>query len=194
MNEGRRKRLGGQFDSGATCAHPGCTEPGEYRAPVAPPGQRAAPAGVPPQWQYLCLEHVRDFNAKWNWFEGLSAEEIRAAQSPFASWEREARAFARNADPRRPAAAPADPLDILGWRTGERSPRPARLSAADERALRTLGLGHDATLADVKARYRELARRYHPDANRGDRRHEARLAAVTEAHAHLRRSLRRHAP
>lgn len=188
MSEERRKpRLGGQFESGRPCAHPGCAQPGEYRAPPGKPGSAFAPPSGPPAWQYFCLEHVRAFNAKWNFFDGMDEDEIWAAQSPYPTWEREVQAFARNADPRRPGGSLDDPLGILRWKTADR-PEP-RLAPEDARALKTLGLPEDATLAQVKARYRQLARRYHPDTNGGDRRHEARLVAVTDAHARLVRAL-----
>jgi hypothetical protein len=187
--ERRTRRLGGQVESGQPCAHPGCEQPGEFRAPLHRPGSSLAPPAGPPQWQFFCLDHVRDFNAKWNFFEGLSEAEIWAAQSPYPTWERETQAFATNADPRRPARTLDDPLGILRWKTGERRPR--TLNPEDEKALKTLNLGPEATLADVKSRYRELARRYHPDTNGGDRRHESRLQAATAAHAHLVGKLRK---
>jgi DnaJ-domain-containing protein 1 len=115
----------------------------------------------------------------------MSEEEIWAAQSPYPQWESEVSAFARHADPRRPAASIDDPLGVLRWKAGER-PRAGRgLTPADRRALDVLGLGEDASLDEVKRRYRLLVRRYHPDSNAGDRRHEARLQAVRDAHAHL---------
>ncbi len=177
------RNLGGRYPGDRPCAHPGCTEPGEYRAPLYRPGSAfAAPAGPPPV-QYLCLAHVRAFNASWNWFAGMTAEEIWQAQSAYPRFEREVDALARNSDPRRPAAPLDDPLGVLRWKAGERPP--ARLPAADRRALDALGLPETATLAEVKRRYRALVRRYHPDANAGDRRHEARLQAVRDAHDHL---------
>ncbi len=183
MADPARPARGGRFPGDRPCAHPGCPEPGEYRAPLHRPGSAFAPPSGPPQWQYFCLAHVRAFNAAWNWFEGMSADEIWQAQSAFPAWESEVAAFARRADPRRPAAPLDDPLGILRWKAGERTP--SRLPAADRRALETLGLPETASLAEVKRRYRALVRRYHPDMNAGDRRHEARLLAVREAHAHL---------
>jgi hypothetical protein len=177
---------GGRHPGDRPCAHPGCPEPGEYRAPLHRPGSAFAPAAGPPPVQYFCLAHVREFNASWNWFEGMTADEIWQAQSPYPRWEREVEAFARRSDPRRPAAGIDDPLGVLRWKAGARTP--SRLPAEDRRALDVLGLPETATPADVKRRYRALVRRYHPDANAGDRRHEARLIAVREAHDRLMRS------
>lgn len=185
MNDGMKPMRGGRFPGEGTCAHPGCDQPGEYRAPRHRPGSAYSPPGGPPEWQYLCLEHVRAFNAGWNYFSGMSEEEIWAAQSPYPQWEGEVSAFARHADPRRPAASIDDPLGVLRWKAGVPPKAGRGLTPADRRALDVLGLGENATLAEVKRRYRALVRRYHPDSNAGDRRHEARLQAVRDAHAHL---------
>lgn len=174
------RAAGGRFPGGRICAHPGCTAPGEYRAPVERPPSAFAPPAGPPRWQYLCLEHVRAFNAAWNWFEGMTAEEIFAAQSPYPR-------FAPGPERRRPAARVRldDPLGLFG--TAPAAERP-RLPAEERRALAVLGLAETATLAEVKRRYRALVRRYHPDANAGDRRFEPRLLEVRAAHDLLVRS------
>ena len=178
------KAKGGAFPGNRDCAHEGCAEAGDYRAPVRRPGSSfAAPSG-PPEWQYFCLEHVRAFNAKWNYFDGMSEDAIWEAQSPYPSWDRETRAFAHNAmngDMR-----VDDALGVLRWKAaagGARAESP--LTREDRQALSKLGLPETADMAEVKAKYRQLARRYHPDANKGSREHEARFQALTEAHAHL---------
>jgi len=63
------------------------------------------------------------------------------------------------------------------------------LSTADRMNLDALGL--DAAVDDdaIRRRFGELARRYHPDQNGGDRRHEAELSRITVAYRELRKSL-----
>ena len=91
----------------------------------------------------------------------------------------------------------ADPLDAIGARAGgiraraERHARmasDARFTAAEAAALDAMGLGSDLDRRRLRRRYSELVRRYHPDRNGGDRRHEARLARVVEAYQLLRKS------
>lgn len=185
---GRARARGGSYPSGEMCAHAGCTEPGDYRAPLQRPGSAFAPPSGPPRWQYFCLEHVRAFNAGWNYFEGLEGEELWQAQSAYPVWERETRAFAHNAFAEGPDRV-EDALGILRWKAGAAREAPRRqLSAQDRQALSRLGLGNDAGLADVKARYRELARKYHPDVNQGRRDHESRLQVLNAAYTHLKQS------
>lgn len=184
MPEGADMKFrGGAFPGNRPCAHPGCDQPGDYRAPRHRPGSAFEPPSGPPDWQYLCLEHVRAFNASWNWFEGMSEEAIRTAQTPYPGWERETRAFAHNAMAGEDRIE--DMLGILSWRSATRPGGASPLTSADRQALAKLGLPETATLDEVKAAWRRLARRYHPDANSGDRRHEARFQALREAQAHL---------
>jgi hypothetical protein len=160
----------------------GCDEPGEYKAPLAPPDFNG-----PGTWQWLCLDHVRAHNQSYNYFQGMSTDEIEAAQSPIAGWERPSRTTLHTgADPAPAWSDFADPLEAISGRFGTRrraaSPAaPARFSGAETQALAVLGLGADAELHGVRKRYSELVRKYHPDRNGGDRRHETRLQAVIDA-------------
>lgn len=185
-NAGRR--FHGRIESGSGCSHPGCDAPGEFRAP-APDGQRPRFDG-PGAWRWLCLDHVRAFNSGYNYFTGMSADEIAAEQRPYAGWERETRAFATAGESRAPKWADfTDPLDAIQARF-RRGPERQRgdgrpLSEGDRRALGVLGLGADADRRALRTRYAELVRRYHPDRNGGDRSHEKALQDVISAYTRL---------
>jgi len=189
-----REKFHGRVRGGHhACAHPGCPLPGEFRAPV-PEGQKATFDG-PGEWQWLCLDHVREFNTRYNWFKNMTQEEIEAAQMPLAGWARETRAFTQagvDAPPR--WSDFHDPLDAISARFRRRTEEalPAQrddgrpLSREDRNALRQLGLDHNADRRALRSRYSELVRRYHPDRNGGDRSHEKALQQVIEAYTHLR--------
>jgi hypothetical protein len=171
----------------ARCAVPGCDGPGEYKAPLQP-----ANFDGPGAWRFLCLDHVREHNAKYNFFEGMTAEEISDAQSPLAGWERPSRKFATNgADPPPSWSDFTDPLDAISGRFGRNRAAAAgsRFTKGERRALSVLGLGEDADRHALRKRYSGLVRRYHPDKNGGDRSHEGRLGEVIEAYQLLRKSL-----
>jgi hypothetical protein len=170
----------------ALCAVPGCDGPGEYKAPLQP-----ANFDGPGAWRFLCLDHVREHNAKYNFFEGMSAEEISDAQSPLAGWERPSRKFATNgADPPPSWSDFTDPLDAISGRFGRNRAAAAdsRFTKGERRALSVLGLGEEADRHALRKRYSGLVRRYHPDKNGGDRSHEGRLGEVIEAYQLLRKS------
>jgi hypothetical protein len=172
---------------GATgrCAVRGCRAQGEYKAPVQP-----ANFDGPGVYRLLCLDHVREHNAKYNFFNGMSPDEIAEAQTPYAGWERSTRAFAHaGADPAPSWSDFSDPLDAISARFRQaKREESSRFTRAERRALSVLGLGEDATLKLVRSQYSKLVRRFHPDRNGGDRGHETQLREVIEAYQALRKS------
>ena len=183
----KQARLHGRVEGArAQCAVPGCPHAGEFKAPLQP-----ANFDGPGAWRFLCLDHVREHNAKYNFFEGMSPEEISEAQSPLAGWDRPSRKFAANgADPPPRWSDFSDPLDAISLRFGRAwdAGTASRFSKPERRALSVLGLGEDADRHSLRQRYSGLVRRYHPDKNGGDRGHEGRLREVVEAYQLLRKS------
>lgn len=187
-------------DSGRGCDWPGCLNTGEFRAP----GLRASGFDGPGEFRWFCLEHVRAFNQGYDYFAGMSPAEILAAQHPMAGWDGEARAFRPTAGIDEPPrwADFTDPLEAIGRRARARAAGMGAAQAAasaqrrdgravspgERRALDVLGLGLDAERRELRQRYSELVRRYHPDRNGGDRSHEARLQQVVEAYQTLRKA------
>ena len=191
----RHDRFHGRVSGkGRGCERPGCRLEGEFRAP----GYRPPGFDGPGDYRWFCLDHVREFNAGYDWFAGMSAAEIIAAQHPAAGWEGENRAFRATAGV---DAAPRwadfkDPLDAIHARARAfkaearvnlRTDGPPLLPE-ERRALEVLGLAPDADRKGLRTRYSQLVRRYHPDRNGGDRSMEAKLQAVVEAYNLLKAS------
>lgn len=181
--------------SEAICQSPGCTQGGLYRAPK---GRRQEGQ----YWQF-CLDHVRAYNASYNYFAGMNDDAVAAYQKDAVIGHRPTWSMGVNraADPDRPTKpeaaerdwAYADPLGILraaGIGSAERKaapePRRPRHSAAVRKALDVLGLDENADAAAIKAQYKVLVKRFHPDANGGDRSFEERLRDIIRAHDVLR--------
>ena len=61
---------------------------------------------------------------------------------------------------------------------------------AERKALQVMGLGSDATLETVKAKYKALVKQHHPDANGGDRSTEDRLIEIIKAYNYLKTVVR----
>lgn len=195
-----QSRFHGRYETEErTCEAPGCCEAGEFRAP----GYRPSGFDGPGEWRWFCLDHVREFNAGYDWFEGMTSEEILSAQSPASGWRTESPSFDHRA--RSGAGVDGmprwtdfdDPLEAISARAGgirNRAQREAKMAMSgkfskdEAEALETMGLGSNTDKQRLRRRYSELVRRYHPDRNGGDRRYETRLRNVVDAYQLLRKS------
>jgi DnaJ domain len=166
---------------GQTCGIPGCAQLGEYRAPKSRSGGR--------EFHWFCLEHVREFNASWDYYKGMSPDEIEAQLRADTAWQRPSWPLGRLGQTARMDEALEQELHAFAF--GPRAtPAPAPNVPAELRdALGVLGLLWPVTLAAVKAKYKELAKRHHPDANNGDKGSEEMLKAINLAYATLRGKL-----
>ena len=169
---------GGDVSTARPCAWIGCARAGDYRAPKSRAALR--------DFQWFCLEHVRVWNAEWNYFDGLDAERIEAIRQRDATWHRPTWPLgglgARAADAG--FAGPFAEPDAADGTEPDAAPE-APASPERRRALASLGLAADASHNEVKARYKTLAKRHHPDANGGCKRAEERLKRINEAYSCL---------
>jgi hypothetical protein len=81
------------------------------------------------------------------------------------------------------------------WRPGpgagaETKAETRKVFNAERKALQVMGLGTDATLETVKAKYKALVKQHHPDANGGDRSTEDRLIEIIKAYNYLKTVVR----
>lgn len=195
MKPVKHSRFHGRHESPEReCHWPGCEGAGEFRAP----GARPSGADGPGDYRWFCLDHVREFNAGYDFFEGMGPDEIFRAQSPLYGWESQSRAFRPDAGvdgvPR--WADFSDPLEAISSRAREHvnrrradmKPENQRFTPTERRALEALGLDGKVDRRGLRQRYTVLLRKYHPDHNGGDRSHEARLQIVVEAYQLLRRA------
>ena len=175
------------------CAWNGCAAAGEYRAPK---DRRLA------DYLMLCLEHVRAYNAQWDFHAGCSVADLEAEIRSAATWERPTwklgtlgagyrggRAGARVNDPFGFSAG----TDFEDRRTSRESDAQARATpggaTARNRALKVLDLSAPVTLDALKDRYKALVKKYHPDANGGSAEAENRMKVINEAYQTLRAGL-----
>ena len=173
--------VGERNDKKRYCCHPGCRSFAEFPAPRREKEDKTQDG--------YCLEHARLHNEAWNYFADMSREEIEYhRRQDMVGW--------RPSWPLGESGASyvrvIDPFDV----EAEQSQAPSHdQSVADKRlsdiptgircALNVLGLSPGVTFDSLKKRYKELARRLHPDANGGDRCYEERFRKVHEAYEQL---------
>jgi hypothetical protein len=167
---------------GRPCDIPGCANAGEYRAPKDRSHLR--------DYWWFCLDHVRAYNAQWDFYKGMSPGEIEAQMRADTAWQRPTWPLGRLGAAAWEEALAADPILSASGATAKPRARPRdEVPTELKEPLATLGLAWPTTLTEVKARYKELAKRHHPDANGGDRAAEERLKVINLAYATVRHRL-----
>jgi hypothetical protein len=175
------------------CQWPRCEAPATHRAPK---GRLQASE----YWRF-CLEHVREYNNSYNFFAGMTDDAVALYQKEAVTGHRPTWKMGsiggKRAAPRRARGGfraaeweASDPFSMLG-ETGAQPghARPAsegrKILNAQRRAFDVLGLEADAKRTDIKARFKMLVKRHHPDANGGDRGSEDTLREIIQAYNYL---------
>lgn len=146
------------------------------------------------QYFCFCLDHVREYNQSYNYFNGMSAEAVAHYQRDALVGHRPTWSMGAKRRNGRPDAASDDPsrlADTLGLYRGQKrhyscaEPEKPRYGIAALKALGQLGLDDSADAVAIKTRYKDLVKRLHPDANGGDRSNEEKLREIIRAYHYL---------
>lgn len=159
------------------CEWPGCAAEARFPAPRSRERLR--------DYIFLCLEHVREYNSRWDYFSGMSTEQIDAHRRDDLTWHRPTWRFGTS-----PAGdcSRNDWHDVFGLfgedaRAGRPPPSGPTGKAAQMMARLDLEVGY--TLAELKQRYKSLAKQHHPDLHGGDKAAEEKLKLINEAYRYL---------
>src|SRR5215467_1805226 len=169
------------------CEHPGCLAGGDFRAPKSRLQLH--------EYFWFCLEHIRAYNAAWNYYAGMNEAEIEAEIRHDTVWQRPSWKLGDRHGP-----AYADRIrDYFGvfahssqnGQTGSRRNSGSaneiarRVLSAREQALAVFEIEPPFTPVRLKARYKALVKLHHPDAHGGDKAAEEKLKIINQAYATL---------
>jgi hypothetical protein len=172
-----------------TCDWQGCTHKATHRAPKGRLQENE-------YWRF-CLDHVREYNHSYNYFAGMSDDAVLKYQKDAVTGHRPTWKMGTGG---RPGGADFgtqgahDPFNMFrefgggaDWRPQSERVDPQRRTVrnAERKALYALGLEEGADRAEIKARFKVLVKRHHPDANGGDRASEDKLREIIQAYNYL---------
>ena len=160
------------------CAADGCLKEGSYPAPKSRSALR--------DYLWFCLEHVREYNKSWNYYEGLQGAALEAEIRRATTWERPSWKFATGKPSKNSFE---DPLGLFDFenRTADLAAR--QIPPEERRAWRILQLSPITDIDIVKKQYKRLVKQNHPDKNGGDAAAEERLKDINLAYSLIRKSL-----
>lgn len=168
------------------CEWRGCDQPGGFRAPKGRLREG--------EYFHFCLDHVRHYNKSYNYFAGMAGEEIDAYRKDDGighrpTWRMGSKLAGGDDPPVRGWAHTfRDTFGLFGGsgRRKEEPPEPERpLRNLERRSFAALDLDGRESGSEIKARFKALVKRLHPDANGGDRGSEDKLREIIQAYNHL---------
>lgn len=166
------------------CEWAGCAQTGGYRAPKGRHREG--------EYHNYCLDHVREYNKSYNYFAGMPDDDVIAFQRSASIGHRPTWNMGVGKAGSKPRDWTESIVDPFGFFNASRP----RRAAEDAKPRRTLGnfarrsfdalnLEGSESGSEIKARYKELVKRLHPDANGGDRSLEDRLREIIQAYHYL---------
>jgi len=166
------------------CDWPGCQDEGRHRAPKSRIELQ--------NYHWFCMGHAREYNAGWNYYVGMSDEEVEADVRRDTVWHRPSWPIGGGwTDSGDFHFTPEDVMDQMGsfgpeWnQKGGYSNRPDQNAKAGTReawAVAVFALSGPVVEETVKARYKELVKQHHPDTNGGDKGAEEKIKEINEAY------------
>ncbi|MGI4850896.1 MAG: J domain-containing protein [Janthinobacterium lividum] len=163
------------------CEYEGCLNKGEFKAPRSRENLR--------NYRWFCLEHVRLYNESWNYYQGMDPSEIDHEQRWDETWQRPTWPFTqRVAKNSHVEQFEKDFLNFEGDIPVEKQPKFSVKFAPgskESRALTRMDMQYPYTQKQLKIRYLELAKKYHPDMNQGSREAEEQLKEINLAYEFL---------
>ena len=177
-SRGRRGMSGASETSTRLCQHEGCDQPGLYRAPRSPDSLD--------DYLWFCMDHVREYNLKWNFFNGQTEDDISRQADSDRVWNRDTKPFRKTVEERAWARLGINEAhEVLGGNAtqtpGKSLTGTRKLPPTERRAIEILEAKDHWTKPEIRKAYKALIKVLHPDMNGGDRGHEEQLQEVVWA-------------
>ncbi len=162
-----------------SCSWPGCAEEGKFRAPKSRHSLNF--------YHWFCLDHVKAYNTSWNYYAGMTEAEVEADLRHDTVWQRPSWRWGTGGAPSEAMLRAAVNMHAFGPDGADANPsapyrRRAGVETEADKAMNVLGLKPPLTRSAVKTRYKELAKRHHPDVANGDRESADKIREINHAY------------
>ncbi len=155
--------------SKSDCFYQNCDAEGKHRAPKSPQERNTFIA--------LCDAHIKEHNQNWNYYAGMSEEEVRREDDHDLTWRRPRRPFSTQHQ----RSVHLDMEQDFFTRVFQDKHSTPRLPFEVQQALKTFSLQWPVSKEQVLKRYRALVKQHHPDVTAGKEGFSATFDSITKA-------------
>ena len=164
------------------CDWENCAEIGKFRAPIERDNSR--------KFRLLCIEHIKIFNKKWNYFESMNDREIEFFIKSDLTWHKSTKSFgsSENFFNILWSNALEDKMNIFKSSNFKEFNK-IKLNQTDKDAFKVMELNYTAKWEEIQKKFKLLVKKYHPDKNSGNKKYEDKLKTITLAYSQLKMTL-----
>ncbi len=161
------------------CEWQNCRERGKFKAPLEKDNSKS--------YKWLCQDHIKLFNKSWNYFEGMSQQEIEVFLKSDLTWHRPTQKFGSSDNFFNILwnNALSDKFNLFNEEKILNNLKSVKLSEKDKDAFKILELEFNSDWQSIQKKFKTLVKKFHPDRNSGNRKFEDKLKKVTLAYSHL---------
>ena len=166
------------------CDSNNCFKIGQYKAPVEKDNSK--------KYRMLCLNHVREFNKNWNYFEGMNDDQICEFLKSDITWHKPTQSFSSS-----------DNFFKILWNNALKDGvnkykingqfdhmNQFKFNNNDIKAFSILGVSVGIKWEVVQEKFKKLVKKFHPDMNAGNKKYEDKLKVITLAYTQLKNTYR----
>ena len=176
----KKNNLSWEKNSFKKCDSDKCNEKGEYRAPKS--------RIMLNEYFYFCLKHIKVYNKSWDFYKGMSVDQIESSMRNDTVWDRPSWPlkgnymnvfdefnrytddFIKNED------------DKVNDNYFKNKLLDETLNIEDTKALNDLGLEIPISLEKIKKNYKKLVKIFHPDVNGNNKNAEEKFKQINESY------------
>ena len=176
----KKNNLSWEKSSFKKCDSDRCNEKGEYRAPKS--------RIMLNEYFYFCLKHIKEYNKSWDFYKGMSVDQIENSMRNDTVWDRPSWPlkgnyknvfdefnrytddFIKNED------------DKVNDNYFKNKLLDETLNIEDTKALNDLGLEMPISLEKIKKNYKKLVKIFHPDVNGNNKNAEEKFKQINESY------------
>ena len=164
------------------CDWNNCDKKGEYKAPIEKDNSK--------NYRLLCLKHIKEFNKNWNYFSGMSDNEIYNFLKSDLTWHKPTMSFSSS-----------DNFFKVLWNNALNEEKfnnkflmngnsKLNFDQNDMKAFGILGISVGLKWEKVQEKFKKLVKKFHPDMNAGNKKFEDKLKVITLAYTQLKNTYR----
>tara|TARA_B100001778_G_scaffold308811_1_gene289849 strand:- start:334 stop:861 length:528 start_codon:yes stop_codon:yes gene_type:complete len=166
------------------CDWNNCLEEGSYKAPIEKDNSK--------KYRMLCLKHVKEFNKNWNYFEGMSDNQIHEFLRSDLVWHKPTQSFNSSDNFFKILWNNALKDDLKKYKINGHYDHMEKFkfNSNDIKAFSILGISIGIKWESVQKKFKKLVKKYHPDMNAGNKKYEDKLKIITLAYTQLKNTYR----